>query len=280
LAERISTKKNNGSNPEKEMTFWQHLEELRWHILRSAIAIMVFTVVAFSSRKIIFDQIILAPKEPDFLTNRLLCKLADLLSAPALCLDSLNLQIVNLTMAGQFMTHLYISVVAGLILSVPYVIWEIWRFVKPALRVRERRYTGGAVVIMSALFLLGVLFSYYLIVPMTLNFLGTYSISEFVENQISLKSYISTIVSLCLGVGLVFEMPVFVYFFSRIGILTPKFMKTNRKYAVIIILIVAAIITPPDVFSQIMVSIPLFILYEVSIIISRRVYNRRQELAG
>ncbi|MDD5506718.1 MAG: twin-arginine translocase subunit TatC [Bacteroidales bacterium] len=278
--ETRSTKKVRDPNPEKEMSFWQHLEELRWHILRSIVAIFVFTIVAFLNRKTLFDEILLAPKDADFITNRWLCRLADLVSTPALCFKDFSLNIVNLTMAGQFMTHMYISVAAGLILAVPYVLWEIWRFVKPALKFKERKYSGGAVLVMSLLFLTGILFSYFLIVPLTLNFLGSYTVSDMIQNQISLKSYLSTVVSLTFSTGLVFELPVFVYFFSRIGLLTPAFMRKSRKYALVIILIIAAIITPPDVFSQTMVAIPLYGLYEISIFISARVNRQNMKLAG
>lgn len=278
--ETISTKKTRDPNPEKEMSFWQHLEELRWHILRSIIAILAFSILAMMNRKILFDDILLAPKDVDFITNRWLCKLADLVSAPALCFKDFSLNIVNLSMSGQFMTHMYISVAAGLVLAVPYVLWEIWRFVKPALKLKERKYSGGAVIVMSLLFLIGILFSYFLIVPLTLNFLGSYTVSDMVQNQISLKSYLSTVVSLTFATGLVFELPVFVYFFSRIGLLTPSFMRKSRKYALVIILIIAAIITPPDVFSQTMVAIPLYGLYEISIFISARVHRQNRELAG
>ena len=262
------------------MSFWQHLEELRWHVLRSIIAILAFSILAMMNRKILFDDILLAPKDADFITNRWLCKLADLVSTPALCFKDFSLNIVNLSMSGQFMTHMYISVAAGLVLAVPYVLWEIWRFVKPALKLRERKYSGGAVIVMSLLFLIGILFSYFLIVPLTLNFLGSYTVSDMVQNQISLKSYLSTVVSLTFATGLVFELPVFVYFFSRIGLLTPSFMRKSRKYALVIILIIAAIITPPDVFSQTMVAIPLYGLYEISIFISARVHRQNRELAG
>ena len=278
--ETLSTKKVRDPNPEKEMSFWQHLEELRWHILRSIVAIFVFTIVAFLNRKILFDEILLAPKDADFITNRWLCRLADLVSTPALCFKDFSLNIVNLSMSGQFMTHMYISVAAGLVLAIPYVLWEIWRFVRPALRARERKYSGGAVLVMSLLFLIGILFSYFLIVPLTLNFLGSYTVSDMIQNQISLKSYLSTVVSLTFATGLVFELPVFVYFFSRIGLLTPAFMRKSRKYAVVIILIIAAIITPPDIFSQTMVAIPLYGLYEISIFISARVNRQNKELAG
>ena len=283
MAEVVSNKKKNkkpGPN-QKEMSFWEHLEELRWHIIRSVVAIIILGIVAFLNREIIFDEIILAPKDSDFITNRLLCQLADYLSVSALCLDDLSLRVINLKMSGQFLTHMYISIVAGIVVGFPYLVWEIWSFIKPALKFREKKHSGGAVVVCSILFLTGVLFSYFLIVPLTLHFLGTYQVSEFVKNQIALGSYISTVVSVSFAVGLVFELPVFVYFLTKVGIITPAFMKKNRKYMLIIILVLSAIITPPDIFSQVMVCIPLLLLYEFSIWISKRVYLKRQsELQG
>jgi sec-independent protein translocase protein TatC len=281
MAEVVSNKKKPKEKNTKEMSFWEHLEELRWHIIRSVIAILVLGVIAFLNRDIIFDKIILAPKDSDFITNRLLCQLSDFLGVSALCLDNLSLSVVNLKMSGQFMTHLYISIVAGIIVGFPYLLWEIWRFIKPALKPGEKQYSGGAVLVCSVLFLLGVLFSYFLIVPLTLHFLGTYQVSDLVKNTIALNSYISTVVSVSFAVGLVFELPVFVYFLTKVGVITPAFMKKNRKYMLVIILVLSAIITPPDVFSQIMVCIPLLILYEFSIWISKKVYLKREsELKG
>ncbi len=279
--ETTSTKKNKEKAPEKEMTFWEHLEELRWHIIRSLIAILVLAIVAFISRHFIFDTIILAPKDSDFITNRLLCKLAEILSVKGLCIDNLSLKIINIKMSGQFLVHMYVSLVAGVIVAFPYIIYEIWSFIRPALYSKEKKYTTGAVIVSSLLFILGILFAYFLIVPLTINFLGTYQVSDFVQNNVSLNSYISTVVSVTFGVGLVFELPIFVYFFTKVGLLTPRFMKKNRKYMIVILLIISAIITPPDVFSQIMVVIPLLGLYELSIVISSRVYKKRKiEMAG
>ncbi|MCF8303144.1 MAG: twin-arginine translocase subunit TatC [Bacteroidales bacterium] len=253
-----------------EMTFWDHLDELRGHLVRSVIAILILAIVAFLNRHLVFDQLILAPKDSEFLTNRMLCKLADWLAVDALCIDNLSLDIININLSGQFLTHLYISVAAGVILGIPYIIWEMWRFIMPALYPNERKNSRGAVLITSLLFFIGVLFSYFLIVPLTVNFLGTYQVSDAVANQISLKSYINTVLSVIFAVGIVFELPVLIYFFTRIGIVTPDFLKRKRKYMFIIILALSAIITPPDIFSQVLVGIPLFGLYEVSIYISNR----------
>ena len=273
-------KKNKPGNPNKEMSFWEHLEELRWHLARSIIVILLLAVVAFVNRHFVFDTIILAPKDSDFITNRLLCKLSEILSLEALCIDNLSLKIINISMSGQFLTHMYISIAVGILVAFPYIIWEMWRFISPALHSREKKYSSGAVFVSSLLFIMGILFSYYLIVPLTVNFLGTYQVSDFVQNHISLSSYISTVVSVTFAVGIVFELPILVYFLTKVGILTPQFMRKNRKVMIVIVLILSAIITPPDIFSQVLVGLPLLALYELSIGVSRRVYAKREKLAG
>ncbi|MEA5110355.1 Sec-independent protein translocase protein TatCy [bioreactor metagenome] len=278
MPEPVSSKKKAADpEPAEEMSFWGHLDALRGHLFRSALAIIVLGIVAFINREFIFDTLILAPKEPEFITNRLLCKLATWANVPSLCLGNLNLQIININLSGQFTTHMYISMFAGLIAAAPYVIWEIWRFIKPALYENERRHSRGAVWIMSLLFILGILFSYYLIVPLTLNFFGTYQVSESINNQIALSSYISTVVSVTFSLGVVFELPVFVYFLTKVGIITPEFLSRNRKYMLVILLTISAIITPPDIISQILVCIPLYGLYELSILTARRVARKRRE---
>jgi sec-independent protein translocase protein TatC len=269
---------------EKEMTFWEHLEELRWHIVRSVAAVVVLAIVAFISKDFIFNQIILAPKSGEFITNRLLCMFGEYLSqhwsaisSTSFCIGDFDLKIINIKLAGQFLMHFYISIFAGVIVAIPYIIWEIWSFIKPALYEKEQRYTGGAVVWSSLLFITGVLFSYYLIVPLAILFLGSYNVSDSVENQIALTSYISTVVSLSFAVGIVFELPIFVYFLTKVGIITPSFLRKSRRAMIVIVLIISAIITPADVFSQILVAIPLFGLYEISILVSDRIYKRREQ---
>lgn len=270
-------KSKNNKPKEKVMTFWDHLDELRWHIMRSLIAVVVLAIVAFINREIIFDYIILAPSSSEFVTNRALCRIGEWLSVSALCIKDMKLQIINIKMSGQFLTHMYISIVAGFILAFPYVLWEIWRFIKPAMKESEQKYSSGGVFISSVLFLMGILFSYFIIVPLTVNFLGTYQVSDSVYNQISLTSYINTVVSVTFSVGLVFELPILVYFLTKIGVLTPDFMRKNRKYMYVIMLILAAVITPPDMFSQILVVLPLIVLYEFSIGVSNRVYKKGLE---
>lgn len=271
----------------KELTFWEHLEELRWHIVRSIVAVVLLAVVAFISKDFIFNQIILAPKSSDFITHRMLCAIGRYLSAfwqvispTAFCISDFDLKIINIKLAGQFLIHLYISIFAGIIVAVPYIIWEIWRFIKPALYEDEQQHAGGAVFWSSFLFISGVLFSYFLIVPIAILFLGSYNVSPDVENQIALNSYISTVVSLSFAIGLVFELPIFVYFLTRVGMITPDFLRRNRRGMVVVVLILAAIITPADVFSQVLVAIPLLGLYEISILVSQRIYRKKLEVSS
>jgi len=268
----MALKWKKGEKGEGEMSFLEHLEELRWHIIRSVIAIVIFMVVAFVFKNLIFDSIILAPKEPGFITNRILCSISE-----KLCINQEHVNLISIKMSGQITTHIVVALVAGLILAFPVIIFEFWRFLRPALHSNEARHARGAVVISSLLFFLGVLFGYFLLAPLSIHFLTTYSVSEDVVNQINIRSYIGTLTSICLATGLVFELPIIAYFLTKIGVITPSFMRKYRKHAIVVIFIVAAIITPPDVFSQMLVSIPLLILYEVSIYVSAVVMKRREK---
>lgn len=290
MAENISSKKNKGrkkdtskvnendiSANEKEMSFWDHLKEFRGHLVRSLLAILLFAIIAFINKSFVFNQIILAPKEADFITNKLLCQLGLLINIDYFCISDFSLTIININMAGQFMTHMYISFMAGLVLAAPYIIYEFWKFVEPALYEHERKNSSGTVVVCSLLFLFGVVFSYFLIVPLALNFFGTYNVSADVANQIALGSYISTVVTVTISVGVVFELPVIIFFLTKAGLVSIDFLKKNRKYMLVIVLITSAIITPPDVFSQVMVTAPLMVLYEFSILMARRASKKRIE---
>jgi len=266
-----------GKKGEKEMSFLEHLEELRWHIIRSVLAIVIFMVIAFIFKSFIFNKIILAPKSPAFFTNRILCQLGELLNTTALCINTRHLNLINIKMSGQLTTHIAVAMVAGLILAFPVILWEFWQFFKPALRANEAKYAKGAVFAASMLFFTGVLFGFYILAPLSLHFLGSYEISPEVTNQINIRSYIGTLTSICLATGLVFELPIIAFFLTKIGLITPTFMRKYRKYAIVVIFIIAAIITPPDVFSQTLVAIPLLILYEVSILISARVMKQKEK---
>lgn len=267
------------TNNENDMSFLQHLEVLRWHILRALLGILIFAIAAFVFHRIIFDVIILAPKTPDFFTNRYLCEFGNMVGVKALCINSVPFKIINIKMAGQFTTHIMVSMVVGLVVGFPYVFCEFWRFVKPALYANEKKNARGAVFFTSMLFLLGVLFGYYVIVPLSVHFLGSYNVSDSVENTINLGSYISTVTSVVLASGIIFELPIFILFLSKAGLVTPRFLKRYRRHSIIIILLLSAIITPPDIFSQILVSLPLVILYEAGIIISRRVERKLSQLS-
>jgi sec-independent protein translocase protein TatC len=266
-----------GKNGEKEMSFLQHLEELRWHIIRSILAIVVFMIIAFIFKNILFNTIILGPKKPEFITNRLLCEIGEYLKTTALCINTKPLNLISIKMSGQITTHITAAMVAGLILAFPVILWEFWQFFKPALKPHEARYAKGAVMAASLLFFVGVLFGYFMLAPLSIHFLSTYEIDPQVVNQINVRSYIGTLTSICLATGLVFELPIVAFFLTKIGIITPAFMRKYRKHAIVVIFIIAAIITPPDVFSQTLVAIPLLVLYEVSILISARVMKQKEK---
>ncbi|MBS3770011.1 MAG: twin-arginine translocase subunit TatC [Bacteroidales bacterium] len=266
--------------------FLEHLEELRWHLVRSIVAIVIVAIVVFIAKDYIFSNIILAPKNPEFFTNRVLCNLADKIQVDNLCINRTPLQIINIKMTGQFAMHIMISLVLGVILAFPFIFWEFWSFLKPALYEKEIQYSKGAVFFSSLLFIMGVLFGYFVITPLSVHFLGSYQVSEQVSNTIHLKSYIGTIASVALAAGLIFELPILIYFLSKAGLVYPEFLKTYRRHAIIIIFIMAAVITPPDVFSLALVTLPLVLLYEVGIVISRRIEKqkereeREEDLAG
>lgn len=260
-----------------EMSFLEHLEELRWHIIRSTLAVMAFAVIAFIMKDFIFNTVILNPRTPDFWTNRMFARLADMVGTDALRINETPLELISIKIADQFMTHIWVSIIAGFIIAAPVVFYEFWRFIKPALYDNEKKYAGGAVFFTSVLFIMGILFGYFLIVPLSIHFLGTYNVSGDVTNQINLRSYIGSVTSISMAAGVVFLIPIFSYFLSKVGILTPQFMKTYRKHAYVVMLLLSAIITPPDIFSQIMVCFPLVFLYEIGILISKRVVKKREK---
>lgn len=262
------------------MSFLDHLEALRWHLIRSVLAVVAMAIVAFLNKRLIFDVILFAPKKADFITFRAFCKLSEKLNSffPSLvekrsiCIGHDMPKLQNITMGGQFTTHITVSLLAGLALAFPYVCWELWQFVKPALKESEKKYTTGVVFFSSALFMTGLLFGYFLVVPLAVNFLLNYQLSDEVLNLPTLTNYISLVVMISLACALVFELPLMVYFLSKIGLIGPKFLRKYRKHSVVVILIIAAIITPsPDIFSQLLVAFPLYFLYEISIFISAAV---------
>jgi sec-independent protein translocase protein TatC len=263
-----------------EMGFFDHLEELRWHIIRSFIAVVVLAVIAFIFQDFIFNEIIFKPKMPDFWTNRMLAKAAAFFGTSGYGAEQKGLEIINITVAGQFSMSMWTALVGGIIMASPIIFWEFWKFIKPALYENEKKVASGAVFYTTFLFLIGVLFGYFLIVPLSIRFFGNYSISNSITNQITITSYISMVVSIVLSSGVVFLLPVITYSLSRVGLLTPTFMRTYRKHAIVLLFLLAAIITPPDIFSQFMVAIPLVLLYEFSILVSGRAIRISEKKAN
>ncbi len=259
---------------EKEMSFIDHLEELRWHLIRSVIAILVFSIVAFISVDFVFNTVIFGPARTDFWTFKMLCKLAEAINSPALCIEALDFKIQSRQMTGQFTMHITSSFVIGLIVAFPYVFWEFWRFISPGLHMTEKSISRGAVFSVTVLFATGVMFGYFIMSPLAVSFLAGYQVSDIVSNEFDITSYISTLSSLVLGSGLLFQLPIVVYFLSKLGIVTPELMRHYRKHAVVVILIMGAVFTPPDPLSQILIALPLFGLYQFSIFISAGVHRR------
>ncbi len=257
-----------------EMTFLEHAETLRKHVIRAILSILVIAIAAFIFKDIIFDDILFAPKRPEFFTNEILCQLGKSIGIKSLCINQNPFEIINIKMSGQFMIHVTVSLIVGLVVAFPFVFNEFWRFLKPALKKKEVKHGRGAVLAASILFSTGAFFGYFIIVPLTLEFFGNYTVSKDVTNQINLNSYVQSFSSIILSSAVIFEMPVLIYFLSKIGLVTPKFLKKYRKHSIVIILTLAAVITPPDIFSQILVSLPLIMLYELSIGVSKRIEKK------
>lgn len=265
----ISTSQQNPAE-EKEMSFIEHLEELRWHIMRSLLSIVFFAIIVFVCRTFVFDNIIFGPRHEWFPTYKFFCAISD-----ATCFSPVEFELIAIQMGEQFFTAIKVAFWIGLIISFPYVFWEIWRFIKPGLYKREKNAARGIVFSCSFLFLTGVLFGYYVIAPFAINFLIGFDIGEASANP-SLSSYVNYMTLFTIPTGILFQLPIFVYFFSIIGLITPAGMKKYRRHAFIIILIIAAITTPPDVITQFLVGIPVYILYEFSILISARAEKKYQ----
>ena len=261
----------------KEMTFFDHIDALRGHLVRSVLAIVVLSVVAFFNKHLLFDVIIFGPVHLDFWTYRVMCDMSYYITgSDEYCIKDMGFVLSNISMSGQFTEHLFVAFVAGLVVSFPYIMWELWLFIKPALNNKEITYARGLVFFSSGLFFIGILFGYFFLSPLSINFLGSYKVSEIVSNEINLDSYVSFIATLTFATGLIFEMPILVYFLAKIGILGSKWMRKNRRYAVVVILILAGILTPsPDIASMILMFIPLYGLYELSILVAKGVEKNK-----
>lgn len=266
---------------ESEMSFVDHLEELRWHIIRALIAVILAGIVIFVYIDPIMDMVIFGPIEKGFVTYSWLCNLGHNIGAgDALCLPAPDVQMQTTSFGGQFISSITIAFVSGFIVAFPYVLWEIWRFIKPALRPNELKNTRGAIAFVTFFFLMGVSFGYFILAPFTFSFLANYKIGTYniIETKPVLNDYISNLVDITLGTGLAFQLPVLSYVLTRIGIINPKFLREYRKYAYVALLVVAAVITPsPDWMSQVIVVMPLIVLYEFSVFLSARVYKGEKE---
>jgi len=261
-----------------EMSFLDHLEDLRWHLIRATLGILIAATLAFIFKKFIFDVIIFGPTNMDFPTYEGLCKISQLIGIndTTFCADKFPFIIQNRTVAGQFSAHIWTSIYAGFIIAFPYVMYQLWSFIGPGLKENERRNSRGFLFTASVLFFLGVLFGYYIVTPLSLNFLANYQISEMISNEFDVSSVIAIVRSSAIASGFVFELPIIIYFLTKAGLVTPAFLKKYRKFALVIVLILAAVITPPDIASQVIVAIPILILYQVSIYISAVVVRNQK----
>lgn len=267
--------------PLKEMSFLDHLEELRWLLVRGTIAIILMALATYFISDWLFDVVIFGPTRPTFFTYQFFCELSHKLGfAESICITEMPFIIQNTEMEGQVNMFVWICILAGFILSFPYILWLVWGFISPALYEKERKNARMFLFFSSLLFFIGVIFGYYVVIPMSVNFVATFSVSKVVVNQFTLESYIGMFKTSIIASGLFFELPIIIYFLTKLGLVTPQFLRKYWKYAVVLILIVAAIVTPPDVVSQLIVAIPMLLIYEASIFISLLVYKKRQKENG
>jgi sec-independent protein translocase protein TatC len=269
--DQVDVDRLGSGQQEKEMSFLEHLEELRWHIIRSLLAIVLLGIGLFFVQDWFFEQVIFGPTNPDFFSYTAICDFSNFIGlGDKMCFEPPTFKKQAIGFGESFITSIKVSFIAGFILAFPYVFWEVWRFISPGLYKKEQQATRGIVIICSFLFLTGVLFGYFVIAPFAVNFLAGYTIPG-VENSPTLNSFITYMLMFTAPAGLIFELPIVVYFLSKVGLLTPATMRAYRKHAIIGILVLAALITPPDVVTQFLIGIPLFILYEISIFVSARV---------
>jgi len=262
---------------EKELTFWDHLDELRKILFRIVIVVVVVMVIVFLSKEILFN-VILAPQKSDFITYRFFCYLSKLLSMPAVCPDDFRVELINTQLPSQFMIHMSVAFYVGILLVFPYILYQIYRFVSPALYENERKYSARVIIYSSLLFFAGVLLNYFLIFPLSFRFLSTYQVSEEVTNMINISSYIDTLMFLSLMMGIMAELPVISWLFAKLGFVSASFMKKYRRHAIVLILIIAAIITPTtDIFTLMLVFVPIYVLYEFSIWIVKGAKKTEQQ---
>jgi len=258
------------------MSFFDHIDELRKYLMRSAYALVIFSTIAFIYMDFIFHTIIIGPLSNRFFTYQWVCNFATkYFHTDKYCFKDLKYSLLNTEMAGQFMLSFKLSFIVGIIVSMPFILWQVWLFLKPALSEKERKNTRGFVFYTTILFALGIMFGYFVLCPISVNFFFNYSLSSTIENKISIQNIVGFMSLLVIGTGLIFELPILMYFLARIGLISSAFLNKYRKYAFVIILIVAALVTPPDVVSQIILTIPLYSLFELGILITKRVEKNR-----
>ncbi len=265
----------NNSNEQAEMTFVEHLEALRVHLFRAAIATAIGSVFVVIYNDFIVQKILLGPTKPDFPTYRYLCKLSNYLGfGNKFCMKEIHLDLRSNTITGQFDVYLDVIVIGGFVIAFPYILWQFWKFIKPALNTKEIKNTRGVIFWVSLLFFLGIGFGYFVLSPYTINFFANFSLADNVLNQPTINSYFNTVLPLTLGCGLAFQLPLILFFLAKVGIVSATSLKKFRKYSILIIVVITGIITPPDMFSQIICSVPLVLLYEVGIIVCKRVEKK------
>ena len=262
----------------KEMSFLDHLEELRWHLVRSFAAIFILAIIIFANINFVFDEILLAHLKPDFATYEFFCNVFSSIGIDSSFCNigfAQELQVLNPT--EELMTGIWSSLILGFVISFPYILWEFWRFIAPGLHSSERKKSRGFIFTSSFLFFLGILFSYYVILPMSVFFFYNFSIGDAIVKNFKLGAYISLITNTLIGVAIFFELPVVILFLTKIGLITPQFLRKYRKHALVVVLVLSAIITPPDIASQVIVSVPIMILYEISIYVSQYVLKKQNK---
>ncbi len=260
----------------KEMSFLEHLEELRWTMVRAAVVLAVCVIGVFIWIEEIYDGFVMAPSRPDFITYRALCALGHRLGMDeSFCVKDMKFNLFSNTPQQEFMMSFSLSFTFGLIVASPFIVWQFWRFVAPGLKETERRAAQGVMFFVALLFLLGAAFAYWVLAPMSFQFFNTYSLSPGIQKIWTLDSYVGIFNGFLLWTGVAFELPVIMVFLARIGLVGPAFLRQYRRHAYVVILVVAAIITPPDVVSQILVTLPLAVLFEISILLAARAERAR-----
>ena len=247
----------------KKQPLISHLEDLRWHLARCLAAIIIGSIITFLNKSFIFDNIIFACKNNNFPTYVFLCNISE-----KLCIQDMPFILMNVEMAGQFTMHLLVSFATGLIIMFPYILFEIWSFISPAMYQKEKKISIVIFICSFILFVLGILFGYYVIIPFSINFLSSYAVSGMIENNIHFISFIKTVTTIVLTTGFLFQLPLLIYFLTRFNFINSNQLKQYRRHAFVIILLIASILTPPDIFSQILIGLPIFVLYEFSIIVA------------